>query len=59
MGRLRISTFAQLVSHTENELRAFKNCGDTTIHEIQNKLAERGLRLGMDRFDWMEASKPW
>jgi DNA-directed RNA polymerase subunit alpha len=42
-----ITTVRDLVSHTEAQLLEVRNCGETTIQEIREKLADVGLRLGM------------
>ncbi len=42
-----ILTVRELVSKTEDQLMEIRNFGDTTLTEIQEKLRELGLRLGM------------
>lgn len=42
-----ILTVRDLVSRTEDELMEIRNFGDTTLTEIQEKLKDLGLRLGM------------
>ena len=42
-----ITTVRDLVTQTEDQLMEIRNCGDTTITEIFEKLSELGLRLGM------------
>jgi DNA-directed RNA polymerase subunit alpha len=42
-----ITTLAQLVSMSENDVMNLKNLGKTSLTEIKGKLAERGLTLGM------------
>ncbi|MCC7011966.1 MAG: DNA-directed RNA polymerase subunit alpha [Planctomycetes bacterium] len=42
-----ITTLGQLVSMSENDVMNLKNLGKTSLTEIKNKLAERGLSLGM------------
>jgi DNA-directed RNA polymerase subunit alpha len=43
-----IQTVGELVARTEDELLALKNFGRTSLKEIQKRLADRGLALGMD-----------
>ena len=42
-----INTVRDLVSRTEDELLDVRNFGDTTLHEVRERLTELGLRLGM------------
>jgi DNA-directed RNA polymerase subunit alpha len=42
-----IHTVRDLVRRNEDELLEVRNFGDTTLHELQEKLTELGLRLGM------------
>jgi DNA-directed RNA polymerase subunit alpha len=42
-----INTVRDLVRRTEDQLLEVRNFGETTLHEVQEKLAELGLRLGM------------
>jgi DNA-directed RNA polymerase subunit alpha len=42
-----IATVRDLVMRTDEELLEVRNFGETTLREVQNKLAERGLSLGM------------
>ncbi|NQT89611.1 tetratricopeptide repeat protein [bacterium] len=51
LQRMDIHTLGNLVSHTEEELLASKNFGETSLHEIKEMLAARNLRLGQDRED--------
>jgi len=43
-----IKTIEELVKKTENELLAFKNFGKKSLDEIQKRLKEMGLHLGMN-----------
>ncbi len=43
-----ISTIAELVSKTEQEMLKFRNFGKKSLNEIKAKLEEMGLSLGMD-----------
>ncbi|MFP4056885.1 MAG: DNA-directed RNA polymerase subunit alpha C-terminal domain-containing protein [Candidatus Brocadiia bacterium] len=49
LQRMNIHTLGDLVSHTEEELLASKNFGETSLQEIKEMLAARNLRLGQDR----------
>ena len=42
-----ITTVRDLVIRTDEELLEVRNFGETTLREVKNKLAERGLFLGM------------
>jgi DNA-directed RNA polymerase subunit alpha len=42
-----ISTVRDLVVRTESQLLEVRNFGETTLHEVREKLADIGLRLGM------------
>jgi DNA-directed RNA polymerase subunit alpha len=42
-----ITTVRDLVIRTDEELLEVRNFGETTLREVKNKLAERGLQLGM------------
>lgn len=42
-----ITTVRDLVIRTDEELLEVRNFGETTLKEVQGKLAERGLQLGM------------
>lgn len=42
-----INTVRDLVSRTEEQLLQVRNFGETTLQEVQERLAEIGLRLGM------------
>jgi DNA-directed RNA polymerase subunit alpha len=42
-----ITTLRELVSKTREDLLEVRNFGETTLQEIEEKLAEVGLRLGM------------
>lgn len=47
LDHANILTARDLVSHTEDQLMEIRNFGDTTLMEVQEKLRELGLRLGM------------
>src|SRR6516165_8894835 len=42
-----ITTVRDLVIRNDDELLEVRNFGETTLREVKNKLAERGLQLGM------------
>ena len=43
-----ISTLRELVSRTHEHLHELRNAGENTVQEIEDKLAEHGLSLGMN-----------
>ncbi len=43
----RVSTLRALVTKTESDLLRFRSFGKTSLHEVQRKLSDVGLRLGM------------
>jgi len=45
---MNIKTVGDLVGHTEGDLLAVRNFGKTSLEEINRKLAELGLTLGME-----------
>jgi len=47
LEQMGITTVAELVSKTEEEILECKNFGDTSLQELKTALAQRGLRLGM------------
>jgi len=51
LQRMDIHSLGDLVAHTEEELLASKNFGETSLQEIKEMLAIRNLRLGQDRED--------
>ena len=44
----RIETLRDLVARSRDELLEVRNFGETTLQEIEEKLRENGLQLGMD-----------
>lgn len=46
--RLGVTTVDGLVKLTADELLAARNCGQTTLQEIREKLARKGLKLAGD-----------
>jgi len=54
LENMNIRTLGDLTRITEAELLAFKNFGETSLEEIKQILASRGLRLGMGREEGAE-----
>jgi DNA-directed RNA polymerase subunit alpha len=48
MREENIETVAELVRRTRDDLLGVKNFGKTSLREIEKKLDELGLKLGMD-----------
>ncbi|MBK9118432.1 MAG: tetratricopeptide repeat protein [Phycisphaerales bacterium] len=46
LKKMNIRTVAELVQHSEAELLAYKNFGETSLTEIKALLTKKGLRLG-------------
>ena len=51
LSKMNITTLGDLVSKSEAELLAYKNFGETSLQEIKDILAQKGLRLGMSNED--------
>lgn len=49
LEKMNLRTLGDLIKMTEAELLAFKNFGETSLAEIKEILASKGLRLGMAR----------
>lgn len=49
LNKMNIMTLGDLVRQTEAELLSYKNFGETSLNEIKDILASKGLRLGMAR----------
>ena len=47
LAKMEIKTLGDLITKTEAELLAYKNFGETSLQEIKDILAQKGLRLGM------------
>ncbi|HUS45458.1 MAG TPA: DNA-directed RNA polymerase subunit alpha C-terminal domain-containing protein [Phycisphaerae bacterium] len=45
--KMNIRTLGDLIRHTEQELLSYKNFGETSLQEIKDVLASKGLYLGM------------
>ncbi|MBN1943341.1 MAG: tetratricopeptide repeat protein [Phycisphaerae bacterium] len=48
LKKMNIMTLGDLVRTTETELLGYKNFGETSLKEIKDMLAAKGLRLGQD-----------
>ena len=51
LAKMNIDSLGDLVRKTEAELLAYKNFGETSLQEIKDILAQKGLRLGMSGDD--------
>jgi len=49
LNKMNIMSLGDLVRKTEQELLSYKNFGETSLNEIKEILASKGLRLGMAR----------
>lgn len=49
LAKMNIFTLGDLLSITEQEMLSYKNFGETSLKEVKEMLAMRGLRLGMNR----------
>jgi DNA-directed RNA polymerase subunit alpha len=49
LAKMQIETLGDLIKRTEPELLSYKNFGETSLQEIKDILAQKGLRLGMGR----------
>ena len=47
LRKMNIRTLGDLIRHTEQELLSYKNFGETSLLEIKDMLASKGLYLGM------------
>ena len=47
LQKMNIRTLGELIRHTEQELLSYKNFGETSLQEIKDMLASKGLYLGM------------
>jgi DNA-directed RNA polymerase subunit alpha len=46
LAKMNIETLGDLIMKTEQELLSYKNFGETSLQEIKDMLAQKGLRLG-------------
>ncbi|MHC5012241.1 MAG: DNA-directed RNA polymerase subunit alpha C-terminal domain-containing protein, partial [Planctomycetota bacterium] len=51
LAKMNIESLGDLVRKSEAELLAYKNFGETSLQEIKDILAQKGLRLGMTSED--------
>ncbi len=51
LAKMNIGSLGDLVRKSEAELLAYKNFGETSLQEIKDILAQKGLRLGMNYED--------
>jgi DNA-directed RNA polymerase subunit alpha len=51
LAKMNIESLGDLVKKSEQELLAYKNFGETSLQEIKDILAQKGLRLGMSAED--------
>lgn len=49
LAKMNIFTLGDLLAITEQEMLSYKNFGETSLKEVREMLAIRGLRLGMNR----------
>ena len=49
LAKMNIETLGDLIKKSEPELLSYKNFGETSLQEIKDILAQKGLRLGMGR----------
>ncbi len=47
LKKMNLRTLGELIQHTEQELLSYKNFGETSLQEIKDMLASKGLYLGM------------
>jgi DNA-directed RNA polymerase subunit alpha len=57
LAKMEIKTLGDLITKTEAELLAYKNFGETSLQEIKDILAQKGLRLGMGRDETPAATR--
>ena len=51
LNKMNIKTLGDLIQMTEPELLAHKNFGETSLMEVKQMLAQKGLRLGQGKMD--------
>ncbi len=49
LAKMGVRTLGDLIQRSEPELLSYKNFGETSLQEIKDILAQKGLRLGMGR----------
>jgi len=58
LKRMNIRTLGDLIMHTEKDLLSYKNFGETSLAEIKEMLASKGLYLGMGLEQKMQRVAP-
>jgi DNA-directed RNA polymerase subunit alpha len=51
LNKMNIKTLGDLIQMTEQELLAHKNFGETSLMEVKQMLAQKGLRLGQGKIE--------
>ena len=51
LNKMNIKTLGDLIQMTEQELLAHKNFGETSLMEVKQMLAQKGLRLGQGKME--------
>ena len=51
LNKMNIRTLGDLIQMTEQELLAHKNFGETSLMEVKQMLAQKGLRLGQGKIE--------
>ncbi len=49
LAKMGVRSLGDLIQRSEQELLSYKNFGETSLQEIKDILAQKGLRLGMGR----------
>jgi DNA-directed RNA polymerase subunit alpha len=57
LRKMNIRTLADLLRVTEAEMRSYKNFGESSLDEIKDMLAQRGLKLGQAADQQNQATK--
>ena len=57
LAKMGVRTLGDLVQKTEAELLSYKNFGETSLQEIKDVLAQKGVRLGMSRDEIVRESE--
>ncbi len=58
LAKMNIVTLGDLVRHTEQDLLAYKNFGETSLNEIKEILSGKNLRLGMGHAEAVASMEP-
>lgn len=51
LNKMNVRTLGDLIQMTEHELLAHKNFGETSLMEVKQMLAQKGLRLGQGKME--------